>query len=55
MHITKVFLNEVEITMSQARDILNKHVRTFITMEAFLGGIPVETPEGMFRADVEFN
>lgn len=55
MHIIKVFLDEVEISMSQARDLLNKHVRTYIVMESFMGGIPVETPEGMLRADVELD
>lgn len=55
MKIIKVTLNGVEISESQAKDLLNKYVKTYIAMECFMGGIPIETPDGMLEAEVELS
>lgn len=53
METKKFLLNKIEISESQAKDLANKYLRTYMVMDAFFAGIPVETPEGTFEAIVD--
>ena len=50
--IKKIYLDEVEKTEEEGKELLIKYVQDYMTLEGFLAGIPVKTPEGMLRAEV---
>jgi hypothetical protein len=53
LSITNIYLNDIEIIDARARELLTKYVHDHMTMEGFMGGCDISTPEGILRADVE--
>lgn len=45
-------LDGKEISESVCKDLLNKYAKTYIVMECFMGGMAIETPDGMLQAEV---
>lgn len=55
MKIQKVFLNDIELSKEEAQAKYEKYVTTHMADECFFGGIDIQTPEGILRAEVTLN
>ncbi len=53
MEITKIYWRGQEVSMESGKELVLKYIKDKMTMEAFMGGIAINTGEGILQAEVK--